>query len=227
MRCRRSLGDTQERVNRLRRRERKYQCGEIPARPTAVQTRQMAVAAVIRERFAAVGRGLNERSRCLFVSAGAKNGRLWRDRRQVPGHWGGPQHDQPRIEGPGGSRRVAWRGSAAGQRPAGTDGDRPNRSGRTSPDTGTGDDGRSDAPAAVGIYQRATRNWRRRCPRWATRSVFGRRCLPPFRRLISTPVKGQKNCQWDQYHEGAGRGSMLEADRTLVRTHKMFIISKR
>ena len=73
----------------------------------------------IRERFAAVGRGLNERARRLFAAVEARTAGLWRDRRIVAGDRDRAQYDRPWAEGPGRPCRAVGRGSPARQRPAG------------------------------------------------------------------------------------------------------------
>ena len=75
--------------------------GEIPARPGSVQTPWMTDISLICERFTAVERDLNARSRRLLAAVEAENGRsaVW-IRREVTCDGRRTRHDWPRVERP-------------------------------------------------------------------------------------------------------------------------------
>src|ERR1019366_6973197 len=100
---------------------------------------------VIRERFTAVERDLNERSRRLLAAAEAKTAGYGGIYRRVACDGDRTQHDWPRVEGPGHPRLVVRRGSTARRRRSNPDRKRPNSPGNPAPTGGTHDDGRSDA----------------------------------------------------------------------------------
>jgi hypothetical protein len=81
--------------------------------PVQVILSRMVDGSLIRERYAAVSRDLNERARRLFGTAEARTA----GHGGVAGNGSRAQYDRPRAEGSGRPRFAGGQGSAARQRP--------------------------------------------------------------------------------------------------------------
>src|SRR3954463_15001939 len=106
----------------------------------------------IRIRFNAVGSTLDERGRRLHAAGGGER-RAWRGGGGGAGDQGGAEHDWSRLEGTSRASLAHRRVTAARRGTEGAGGQGRNAAGRSGAPARTGDDGRSDAAAALGVEE--------------------------------------------------------------------------